>query len=99
MEVVYQGKIALNGSTKIICDSDYLSILFINIVNVDNNYTFNLKRYNNGVKDSLISLYQFELEAGDVIKDDSKYILNKGNYLQLLSNNAETTYYIIANKL
>jgi hypothetical protein len=41
-------------------------------------------------------MYRFELDAGDSIRDNEGYILSKGDYLELLSDAIDTTFYISA---
>jgi hypothetical protein len=41
-------------------------------------------------------MYRFELDAGDSIRDNEQYILSKGDYLELLSDAVDTTFYISA---
>ena len=96
MEVVYQGHIATDGSTKITCTTTSLVINSIIINNIDNNYVFNLNRYMTGPGIHEIPIYEFTLDAGDSIRDLETYSLNNGNYLQLISSVAGTTFYVSA---
>lgn len=92
--VVYQGKVALNGSTKIFCTSPSMTVSLIVINNVDNNYTFTLSRFETGPGIHEVPIYKFDLDAGDSIRDTNTYILSKGDYLHLESTAIDTTYYI-----
>lgn len=94
MNVVYQGKIALDGSTKITCTSTSLLINLIVINNLDNNYTVSLNRFENGPGIHNVPIYQFELDAGDSIRDTEGYLLSTGDYIQLTSDATDTTFYI-----
>ncbi len=94
MDVVFQGKVELDGSTKIICTSGVLTITSIIINNLDSNYIFTLNRFEKGPGIHLIPLYQFELDAGDSIRDLEEHKLSALDYLQLISDVPETTFYI-----
>ena len=96
MEVIYQGHVATDGSTKIICTSTSLVINSIIINNIDNNYVFNLNRYMTGPGIHEIPIYEFTLDAGDSIRDLETYSLDNGNYLQLISSVVGTTFYVSA---
>jgi hypothetical protein len=96
MEIIYQGRVATDGSTKIICSSETLVINSIIINNIDSDYVFTLNRYMNGPGIHEILLYNFELSAGDTIRDTETYTLNLNNYLQLISDVPGTTFYISA---
>ena len=43
-----------------------------------------------------IPIYEFTLDAGDSIRDLETYSLDNGNYLQLISSVAGTTFYVSA---
>lgn len=94
MNVVYQGKVALDGSTRITCTGTSLLINVIIINNLDSNYVFSLHRFETGPGIHNIPIYQFELDAGDSIRDTEGYLLSQGDYLQLTSDVDETTFYI-----
>jgi hypothetical protein len=96
MEVTYQNKIATDGSTKILCTTESLVINSINITNLVSNFVITVNRYETGPGIHLIPLYQYELDQGDVLKDNDSISLSKGDYLQLISDVPETTYYIRA---
>ena len=96
MNIIYQGKIALDGSTKITCTTTSLTIDTIIINNLDSNYVLNLNRFENGPGIHIVPIYELSLDAGDSIRDTEQYILGKDDYIQLISNVADTTYYIKA---
>lgn len=94
--VVYQGHVATDGSTRITCTGTLLTVHNIIINNTASNYIFNLDRFTAGPGIHQVPIYEFDLDAGDSIRDTEGYILNKGNYLQLTSSVPGTTYYINA---
>lgn len=94
MNVVYQGKVALDGSTRITCTGTSLLINVIIINNLESNYTFSLHRFETGPGIHNVPIYQFDLNLGDSIRDTEGYLLSQGDYLQLTSDVAETTFYI-----
>jgi hypothetical protein len=96
MEVIFQGHVATDGSTKITCTTTSLVINSIIINNLDSNYVFNLNRYMTGPGIHEVPIYEFTLDAGDSIRDLETYTLENGNYLQLISDVAGTTFYISA---
>lgn len=99
MEVIYQGHVATDGSTKITCTTTSLVINSIIINNIDNNYVFNLNRYMTGPGIHEVPIYEFTLDAGDSIRDKESYFLSNGNYLQLISSVTGTTFYVSATQL
>jgi len=99
MEIIYQGHVATDGSTKIVCTTDSLVINSIIINNLDSNYVFNLNRYMTGPGIHEVPIYEFTLDQGDSIRDLETYSLDNGNYLQLISNVIGTTFYISATQL
>ena len=96
MEVIYQGNVATDCSTKITCTTTSLTITNIIINNLDSNYVFNLNRFMSGPGIHKIPIYELSLNAGDSIQDTQSYILFKGDYIQLISDVAGTTYYVRA---
>ena len=96
MEVIFQGHVATDGSTKITCTTTSLVINSIIINNLDANYVFNLNRFMTGPGIHEVPIYEFTLDAGDSIRDLETYTLENGNYLQLISDVAGTTFYISA---
>lgn len=98
MEVIYQGNVATDCSTKITCTTTSLTITNIIINNIDSNYVFNLNRFMSGPGIHKIPIYELSLDAGDSIRDTESYVLFKGDYIQLISDVPGTTYYIKATK-
>jgi hypothetical protein len=96
MEVIYQGNVATDGSTKITCTTTSMTIDSIIINNPTTNYTFTFNRYMTGPGIHLIPIYEFILDAGDSIRDDKEYLLVTGNYIQFISDVPGTTYYVKA---
>lgn len=96
MEVVYQGHVAIDGSTKITCTTTSLTITSIVINNLDSNYIFNFNRFMNGPGIHVIPIYELSLELGDSIRDTEAYTLYKNDYVQFISDVPGTTYYIKA---
>jgi hypothetical protein len=96
MEIIYQGRVETDGSTKIICNTSSLTITNIIINNLDSNYVFNLNRFSTGPGIHIIPIYELTLDAGDSIRDTESYVLYAHDYIQLISNVVGTTYYIKA---
>lgn len=96
MEVVYEGTVAIDGSTKIICNTSTLTIHSITINNITSAYTFTLNRLLTSSSTFPSLVYDFDLDLGDSIRDTTQYDLIIGNCLQLISSVAGTTYYINA---
>jgi len=96
MNIIFQGHVATDGSTKIVCTTTSLVINSIIINNLDANYVFNLNRYMTGPGIHEVPIYEFTLDAGDSIRDLETYSLENGNYLQLISDVIGTTFYISA---
>ena len=94
MNIVYQGRVATDGSTRITCTGTSLLINVIIINNLDSNYVFSLNRFETGPGIHNIPIYQFELDAGDSIRDTEGYLLSHGDYLELNSDVDGTTFYI-----
>ena len=99
MEVTYQGNVALDGSTRIICNSGTLVINTIIINNPLYDYVFTLNRYMtvSGIPEVL--LYTFELGLGETLRDTQTYTLNLNNFIELLSDVPGTTFYISATQI
>lgn len=91
--VIFQGKVALDGSTKIFSASG-ITITNIIINNLESNYVFSLNRFEEGPGIHTIPIYKLTLDAGDTIRDDTQYELSSSDFLQLISNVIGTTYYI-----
>jgi hypothetical protein len=96
MNVVYQGRVALDGSTTINCTTDSMVISLIVINNIDSNYTISVNRFETGPGIHEIPIYRFDLDAGDTVRDTTTYTLSKGDYIRLQSTQPNTTYYISA---
>jgi len=96
MNIIFQGNVATDGSTKITCTTTSLIIDSIIINNLDSAYTFNLSRFMTGPGIHEVPIYEFQLDAGDSIRDLETYFLANGNYLQLISSVPGTTFYISA---
>jgi hypothetical protein len=96
MEVIYQGRVETDGSTKITCTTSSLTINTIVINNLDSNYVFNFNRFSTGPGIHIIPIYELSLDAGDSIRDTESYVLNTNDYIQFISDVAGTTYYIKA---
>jgi hypothetical protein len=96
MNIVYQGKIALDGSTKITCTTTSMVVSLIIINNISFNYTLTVSRFETGPGIHEVPIYEFQLDAGDSIRDLETYSLANGNYLQLISSVPGTTFYISA---
>ncbi len=96
MNIIYQGNVAIDCSTRITCTTTSLTITNIIINNLDSNYVFNLNRFMIGPGIHKIPIYELSLDAGDSIRDGESYILFEGDYIQLISDVPGTTYYISA---
>jgi hypothetical protein len=96
MEVIFQGHVATDGSTRITCTTTSLVVNEIIINNPDNNYNITMSRYMTGPGIHEVPIYEFALDLGDTVRDTEGYTLRKGNYLQLITNVTGTTYYISA---
>jgi hypothetical protein len=94
MEIVYQGNVATDGSTRITCTTTSLTINSIIINNLDSNYVFNFNRFETGPGIHLIPIYELSLDAGDSIRDTESYTLSQGDYIQFISNVPGTTFYV-----
>lgn len=99
METIYQGHVAIDGSTKIVCTGTSLTINNIIINNLDSNYVFTFNRYMTGPGIHEVPIYEFTLDQGDSIRDVEQYILEKGNYIQFISDVIGTTFYINATEV
>ena len=95
MEVTFQGIVSTTGSTQITCTTTKLTIHSIIINNGSSNYVLTYNRYVVGPPISLIPIYELTLDAGDTIRDTEEYVLNFGDYIQLISDVAATTTYSI----
>lgn len=95
MDIIFEGPLETDGSTKIVCSTDSLVINTIIINNFDDPYviTMNIFIATPGVNNEA-PIYEFTLDAGDSVRDVSEYTLFRGSYLQLVSSVPGTTYYI-----
>ena len=102
MNLVFQGIVNTTLGTKIDCFHDNMTISLIIINNFSSNYTFNLHRSDIGA-DNYQILHSFELNAGDSIRDVTKYVMAKGDYIFLNVQPEDlesiTTYYLTAEVL
>lgn len=96
MEVIYQGNVATDGSTKITCTTTSLTITNIIINNLDSNYILNFNRFSTAPGIHAIPIYELSLDAGDSIRDTNPYILYNSDYVQFISDVPGTTYYVKA---
>lgn len=96
MNKIFQGIVALDGSTKIICTGSSLVIDTIIINNKDSNYIIEVSKFMPGVGIHEVPIYKFTLDAGDTVRDTDKYILSTEGFIQLITNVQGTTYYINA---
>lgn len=99
VETIYQGIISLGGATKIRCTSDSMVITSISINNSTADHVFSLSRYSPTSTPTLVELYKFDLEEGDLLKDTDEYKLIRGEYLQLDSDITDTVYCVQAIKI
>lgn len=97
MEITYQGIVATDGSTKITCTGSKLTIHSIIINNGSLNYVLTYNRLSINLPTlTVVPIYELTLDAGDTIRDTEEYVLNPGEYIQLISDVAGTTYSITA---
>jgi hypothetical protein len=96
MEVIYQGRVETDGSTRITCTTTSLTITSIVINNLDSNYIFNFNRFSTAPGIHVIPIYELSLDAGDSIRDTESYILHTNDYIQFISDVPGTTYYVRA---
>ena len=96
MNLVFQGTINTSGGTQIDCAYDNMMISAMVFNNQTGNYTLTVKRLEieAGALETL--LYKFELTNGDSVRDMTQYKMSKGDYINLESTQANTTYYISA---
>ena len=94
MNIVYQGKIALDGSTKISCTTASMTITLMVFNNIGANYILTVSRFETGPGIHEVPIYKLELDAGDSVRDTTGYILSQGDYIRLESTVADTSYYI-----
>lgn len=56
-------------------------------------YQISLYRYIKQTNNKTL-LYTLQLEAGDIVDDDTTYLLKSGDYLELSSNKDDTSYVV-----
>ncbi len=61
-------------------------------------YSISLYRYIKQTNNKTL-LYSLELDAGDIVNDDTTYLLKSGDYLELSSNIDNTSYVINGNQI
>lgn len=100
MDVTFQGVVATDGSTKITCVGTKLTIHSIIINNAGSNYVLTYNRCSIDLPTiTIVPIYEFTLDAGDTVRDTEEYVLNPGEYIQLISDVAGTTYSITATQI
>jgi len=99
MNIIYQGKIALDGSTRITCTTTSMVVSLIIINNINSNYILTLSRFETGPGIHEVPIYKFDLDAGDTVRDTTIYTLSQGDYIRMESTQLDTTYYISAETL
>jgi hypothetical protein len=100
MDVTFQGVVATDGSTKITCTGSKLTIHSIIINNGTSNYILTYNRCSIDLPTiTIVPIYELTLDAGDTVRDTEEYVLNPGEYIQLISNVAGTTYSITATEI
>lgn len=96
MNVIFQGTLSSGcDGQRITCTTTSLTINDISINN-SSAYTFTLNRFTSG--QGTVLIYTFDLDAGDNVRDNETYILNTGDYLELISSIPGTTFYVSANQ-
>jgi len=96
--VRYYGTVATDGSTKITCTTETLNISKVIVNNIVSNYTITINLF---IQEPLsvtnqIPVYTLNLDMGDNLRDFDGYLLNKGDYMQLITNVANTKYQVNA---
>ncbi len=96
--VRYYGTVATDGSTKIYCTTDTLTISKILINNILSNYTITINLF---IQEPIsvtnqVPVYTFNLDMGDNLRDNDGYLLNTGDYIQLITNVSGTKYQLNA---
>ena len=100
MDITFQGVVATDGSTKITCTTAKLTIHSIIINNISSNYILTYNRCSIDLPViTIVPIYEFTLDAGDTIRDTEEYVLDNGEYIQLISNVAGTTYSVTATQV
>jgi hypothetical protein len=96
--VTFQGVVATDGSTKITCTTSTLTVDSIIVTNNSANYVLTYNRCSIDLPTiTIVPIYELTLDSGDTVTDTEQYVLNTGEYIQLISDVAGTTYSITAN--
>jgi hypothetical protein len=94
--ITFQGVVATDGSTRITCTTTTLTIHSIIITNNSVNYVLTYNRCSIDLPTiTIVPIYELTLDAGDTIRDTEEYVLNTGEYIQLISDVAGSTTYSI----
>ena len=96
MNLVFQGTIDVSSGTQIDCAYDNMLISVMVFNNITGNYTLTVKRLETEAGPLETLLYKFQLDNGDSVRDTTTYKMSKGDYINLESTQADTTYYISA---
>lgn len=96
MNLVFQGTIDVSSGTQIECAYDNMLITVMVFNNITGNYILTVKRLETEAGPLQTLLYKFQLDNGDSVRDTTQYKMSKGDYINLESNLADTTYYISA---
>jgi hypothetical protein len=91
-EYTSQGEIAITGTvllTGVRNGSRMITMRFSNPAA----YTLQLYSYKSSTA-STIQIYDFTLDAGDVVTDSLAYLLEEGDYLEVFTDVAGTEYYV-----
>jgi len=96
MNLAFQGTIDTTDGNKIDCPYDNMIISLIVINNITSNYSITINRFDSEISGAETLLYKFQLDNGDSVRDVTQYKMSKGDYIELNSNAANTTYYVSA---
>lgn len=96
MNLVFQGTIDVSSGTQIECAYENMLISVMVFNNITGNYTLTVKRLETEAGPLETLLYEFQLDNGDSVRDTTQYKMSKGDYINLESTQADTTYYISA---
>jgi hypothetical protein len=91
-EFTLQGEVSIGGTilhTGATNGSKIITMRFSNPIA----YTLQLFSYQNSTA-STVQIFNFNLDAGDVVTDDLLYLLQEGDYLEVFTNVVGTEYYI-----
>lgn len=96
MNLAFQGTIDTTDGNKIECPYDNMIISLIVINNITANYNVTVNRFDSENSGATTLLYKFTLDNGDSVRDATQYKMSKGDYIELKSTVASTTYYVSA---